>query len=295
MRVAESVDRDSPDVLTLLGDAYYFAEGAERAVRYWKQADAVRPDPRLQDRIRRAEQEAALERDLEQAESYHFILSWEGSELPGSFGRDVLESMEQSYSELEAALDFSPREQVSVIFYSSQQFGDITRSPGWAGAVNDGKIRVPVQGLTTVTPELNQVLKHEMAHSFVHQIAEGHCPTWLNEGIAQLLSGESLGHYGAELAMRYSAARNVPLMLLEGSFGRLGPAQATLAYAESLAAVEMIREQYGDYQLPALLKALRNGQNIAAALRAVLRVDYRDFEEELSRYLARRYPSSGPQ
>jgi hypothetical protein len=182
-----------------------------------------------------------------------------------------------------------------VIFYSSQQFGDITRSPGWAGAVNDGKIRVPVQGLTTVTPELNQVLKHEMAHSFVHQIAEGHCPTWLNEGIAQLLSGEGLGHYGAELAMRYSAARNVPLMLLEGSFGRLGPAQATLAYAESLAAVEMIREQYGDYQLPALLKALRNGQNIAAALRAVLRVDYRDFEEELSRYLARRYPSSGPQ
>jgi tetratricopeptide (TPR) repeat protein len=291
MLIAHGNEPENPDVLTMLGDAYYFTQGAERALRYWKQADAIRPDPKLRDRIVRAEREAELERELEQAESYHFVLSWEGSAADASFGEQVLESLETSYRELEVALDYSPREQVSVILYGSQQFSDITRSPGWAGAANDGKIRVPVQGLSSLSPELAQILKHEMVHSFIHQIAEGRCPTWLNEGIAQMLAGESLDEFGALIASRYAASRQMPLAQLEGSFRRFNTAQALLAYAQSLAAVEMIRDEYGDYQLPALLKALRSGQSITDAFRSVLRVSYGEFEEQMAAYLSRRYPA----
>jgi len=37
------------------------------------------------------------------------------------------------------------------------------------GALNDGRIRVPVEGLTSMTEELARVLKHELTHSFVGQ------------------------------------------------------------------------------------------------------------------------------
>lgn len=288
MLVAQRVAPDSPDVLTLLGDAYYFSEGAERAIRYWKQADALRPDPRLRGRIHQAEQEAQVESALEQAESYHFVLNWEGSQAPASFGREILEALEQQYRELENDLNFSPREAILVILYTSQQFQDITRAPGWAGAVNDGKIRIPVQGLTSLTSGLAQVLKHEMVHSFVHQIAEGRCPTWLNEGLAQMQSGEDSRRHGGALSQLYGAGQQIPIAQLEGSFRRFNSGQAAVAYAESLAVVEMIRDRYGAYQLPYLLRALKEG-SMTQALRSVLRMSYDDLETELRAYLAQKY------
>jgi len=287
MLVAHSMNQDSPDVLTLLGDAYYFSQGAERAVWYWKQAHALRPDAELQERIERAEKEAAVERDLEQAESFHFVLSWQGSPSRNSFGEEVLEALEKIFRELEVALDFSPRQTVSVILYGSEQFGDITRAPRWAGAVNDGKIRVPVQGLTGLSPELARILKHELTHSFIYQITEGRCPTWFNEGLAQLHAGEPLDEFGPLLAQRYGGSRQMPLQDLEGSFRSFNTAQAFLAYGESLAAVQMIHDQYGAYQLPDLLGALRRGESMSEALHSVLRMSYQDMDQEMAAYLAR--------
>ena len=65
--------------------------------------------------------------------------------------------------------------------------------------------------------------------------------------------------------------------------------RAGLAYAESLAAVAMIRDQYGAYQLPYLLKLLGQGSSMAAAIRSALRTDYADLDAELGSYLNRRY------
>ncbi|HWP85045.1 MAG TPA: hypothetical protein VNN17_07640, partial [Terriglobia bacterium] len=192
MQVAYGQDPGSPDVLTLLGDAYYFSEGAAKAIQYWRQAHRLRPAPTLQQRIDRVAPEAELERSLRQAESFHFVLSWQGSEQRNSFGEMVLEELERSFRELESILAYSPREPITVILYGAEQFANITRAPGWAGAVNDGKIRIPVQGLTGLTAELSQVLKHELTHSFIFQITDARCPTWFNEGLAQFLAGESL-------------------------------------------------------------------------------------------------------
>jgi hypothetical protein len=291
MLVAQGIDSDSPDVLTLLGDAYYFAEGPERALRFWKQAEQERPDPKLEDRIQRATKEADIESGFQRASSYHFQLSWEGSTLSNAFGQQVLESLERSFRELETALDYSSREPISVILYGSQQFGDITRSPAWAGAINDGKIRVPVQGLTNMNGELARILKHELTHSFIYQIAGGRCPVWLNEGLAQLEAEESyrLDENGGVLAQAYRNSQQIPLQLLESSFGRFNSGEALVAYTESLAAVEMIRDQYGDYYFPDLLKALSKGQPTSAVLKGVMRIDYAEFETELGAYLNRRY------
>jgi len=287
--VAQQIAPESPDVLTVQGLAYYYSEGPERALRFWKQAIAIRPDDRLRQRVEQVEREAAVESGFRQAESGHFLLSWEGSEVSQAFSREILETLERKYRELEYALYYSPRDSIAVILYATQQFADITRSPSWAGAVNDGKIRVPVQGLTSMTPGLERALKHEMVHSFVHRLAERRCPTWLNEGLAQLESGEDIARYGPALARLYAQSRQVPLRELEGSFMRFDSSRAGLAYAESLAAVEVLRDRYGAFQLPELLRALGRGRTMEEALREVLRINYDDLEADLSRFLATRF------
>ena len=291
--LAERIEPKSPYALTLLGHAYYYSEGPEKASRYWKQAQALRPDEKLaaklQELIQQAEREDQVEGRFANARSGQFILNWEGSEVSDPFSREILATLEQQYRDLEFALDYSPREPIMVILYTARQFMDITQAPGWVDALNDGKIRVPVAGLSSVTGELASVLKHEMVHSFVYRQVQGRCPTWLHEGLAQMESGDRLSRTGPALAKIYSESRHIPLAELEGSFMGFDSSRAGLAYAESLAAVAMIRDQYGAYQLPYLLKLLGQGSSMAAAIRSALRTDYTDMDAELGSYLNRRY------
>ncbi len=289
MLLAQSMKPDSPDVLTLLGHAYYYSNGPEKAARYWKQAHALRPDEKLQQLIEQMELEEQVEGDFQQARSSQFILNWEGSEVSSSFSREILATLEGQYRELESSLDYSPREPIMVILYATQQFMDITRVPAWVSALNDGKIRVPVAGLSSVTAELASVLKHEMVHSFVYRQVQGRCPTWLHEGLAQMESGDRLSRTGPALAEISSVSRQIPLAELEGSFMGFDSSRVGLAYAESLAVVAMIRDQYGAYQLPYLLKLLGQGSSMTAAIRSALRTDYADLDAELGNYLNRRF------
>src|SRR5258707_15353917 len=110
------------------------------------------------------------------------------------------------FSAIEWELNYTPPEPIGVILYTRQAFADITRAPGWAGALNDGRIRVPVQGLTQLTPELSRVLKHELTHSFVRQKTHPAAPTWLQEGLAQWMEGKRSGA-SAGLLLRVNGAK----------------------------------------------------------------------------------------
>src|SRR6202035_170223 len=138
-----------------------------------------------------------------------------------------------------------PRDNILVTLYTEQAFFDVTRAPSWTGAINDGKLRIPISGLASVTPELAHVLKHELAHSFITQLSGGRCPPWLHEGIAQLLEPKSLGGEGHQLSLLFKAQRHIPLNALEVSFQRFSGTEAYVAYAESLAAVSYINDSYG--------------------------------------------------
>jgi len=40
--------------------------------------------------------------------------------------------------------------------------------------------------------EFEKILKHEYCHAYYAQLTKGHCPSWLNEGLACFLSGKEL-------------------------------------------------------------------------------------------------------
>ena len=155
--------------------------------------------------------------------------------------------------------------------------------------MNDGKLRIPISGLNSVTPELARVLKHELTHSFVSQMSSNRCPTWLNEGIAQIEEGKSAAPYGRQLAQLFASGSEIPFNSLEGTFINLSAADAGMAYIESLAATEYIRDAYGMSEIPRILERLSQGSSTEAALRGAVHCDYRQLRDEIARQLKDKY------
>jgi tetratricopeptide (TPR) repeat protein len=280
---------NSADAYAVLGYAQQACDRTKDAIVSWQHSVELRPDPAIQRYLAKAEREQNAEADFTQRESSHFVLHYEGTQSSEAFRGQVLTALEADYDDLSRTLGTPPRDNVLVTLYTEQTFFDVTRAPAWTGALNDGKLRIPVSGLSSLTPELARVLKHELSHTFINQISSNRCPPWLNEGIAQLLEPRSLSGEGRQLASMFKTQQYIPLNVLEGSFLRFSGSQAYIAYAESLAAVSYINDSYGIGDLQKILQMLGQGSSTEAALRATIHSDYGQLEFETGKYLADKY------
>jgi len=280
---------DSPDAFTVLGYAQQACDRTKDAVASWKHSLDLRPDETVQQYLAKAQREQNVETDFAQRESSHFVLHYEGKQTSEVFRGQILAALESDYDDLARDLGTPPRDNILVTLYTEQAFFDVTRAPSWTGALNDGKLRIPINGLSSMTSELARVLKHELAHSFINQLSAGRCPPWLHEGIAQLEEPKSLGSDGRQLGQLFKTQRNIPLNALEGSFMRFSGGEAYVAYAESLAAVSYINDAYGMGDIQRILQRLSEGNSTEAALRATIHSDYGQLESEIGKYLTGKY------
>ncbi len=286
---AVSVAPQSPDAYTVLGYAQQACDRTKDAVASWKHSLELRPDSAVQQYLDKAQREQSAESDFVQRESSHFVLHYEGKQTSEAFRAQIIAALESDYDDLARDLGTPPHDNILVTLYTEQTFFDVTRAPSWTGALNDGKLRIPINGLSSMTPELARVLRHELAHSFINQLSAGRCPIWLHEGIAQLMEPKSLGGDGRQLARLFKSQTNIPLNLLEGSFMRFSGTEAYLAYAESLAAVSYINDAYGLSDIQRILQRLSEGSSTEAALRATIHSDYGQLQSELGKYLTDKY------
>lgn len=276
---ARRVAPDSVDVAKLTGWAYYGANKMDQAVAEWKRAEQIRPDPEVEHALEKAERDKSEEESYLEGETAHFALKYNGGATP-DLARGILRALEEDFNDLESELDYTPPEQIGVILYTEQSFADITRAPSWAGAINDGRIRIPVQGLTSITPDLARVLKHELTHSFVGQKSHGRAPTWLQEGIAQYMEGRRSAPSADALLNAASQNLGPNLESLEGSWMGLSGDSASLAYAWALAAVESIIDQGGVSDISRLLDRITTAPSTEDAMKDVLHSSYSDLDQQ---------------
>lgn len=288
---AREVTPDSADVYKLIGWAYYGANKTGQAIDAWKQAVKLRPDPDVVEALRKAERDQALESSYREGETAHFDLKYSGSAAP-ELARGILRALESDYQDLESQLDYTPPEPIGVVLYTGQAFQDITRAPAWVGALNDGRIRIPVQGLTSVTPELARELKHELTHSFVGQKSHYRAPTWLQEGIAQWMEGSRSSANASYLDDAAQKGVVPQLASLEGSWIGYSGDSAWLAYAWSLAAVESIIDRGGVGDVSRVVGAMASAPSAEEALQQTLNCNYEQLQQQTADYLSRAYPSN---
>src|SRR5579862_409983 len=279
----------SAAVAQLSGWGYYGLNQIDEAIKQWETAQSIQPSSQLATMIEKAERDKAAESEAREANSGHFNLRYQGEATP-QLAAEILSTLEEHFRSIQSVLRFTPAEPIGVVLYTQQAFRDITQAPTWAAAGNDGRIRVPVQGLASVSDQLSRELKHELVHSFVFQKTRGRCPGWLNEGLAQWMEGRRSDRDAAGLIAAYEQGQYIPLKNLEGSWTRLPAPAARFAYAWSLAAVESIIATSGTWGIERLFDRFDVDPSFEAAMRASIQTSYADLERQTVTYLRQTYP-----
>ena len=285
---ARRVAPDDPEIAKLEGWAYYGMVKLDQAVAEWKRALSIAPDPEVQVALAKAERDRREEQDYRENESIHFTLHYDGASEP-ELAKEILRALEMHFGAIESELNYTPPDSISVVLYTQQAFADITRAPSWVGALNDGRIRIPVQGLTSLTPDLSRILKHELTHSFVQQKTHGRAPIWLHEGIAQWIEGQRSRDNAAVLVQVYDEKQAIPLGEMENSWMQLPTPVASYAYAWALANVEYIVQTDGIDDVQRILSLIEQGSSTEAAIQEVLHLNYDELAKETVNYLRKTY------
>lgn len=290
---ARTVAPNSLWVAELSGWAYYGLDRTDEAIAQWQTAQRIRPTPEVAALLEKAQRDREAESEFREGETHHFILRYQGNATP-QLATDVLRTLEEYFRSLQTELRFTPGEPIAVVLYTQQTFRDVTRAPSWAGAANDGRIRVPVQGLTSVSDQLSHVLMHELTHSFIRQKTQGRCPQWLDEGLAQWMEGRRSESTAVPLIAAYEQGMHPPVKQLEGSWAAFSGQGAGFAYAWSLASVESIIANSGMWGIERLLGELAAGSAVESALGTSLQTNYADLERNTVDYLRKSYLQSPP-
>jgi len=123
----------------------------------------------------------------------HFHVRYDGGQHE-DVGREVLRALERHFATLSRTFDHQPAATIPVVLFGQQAYFDATGAPSWSGGQYDhfdGRITVPIGGLdSSLTPTLDGVLIHELAHAFVSDRSRGVAPREIQEGLAQYVEGQ---------------------------------------------------------------------------------------------------------
>jgi tetratricopeptide (TPR) repeat protein len=195
---AESAARQSlllepDDVEAAVGLAYALMrqDRNDEAVRVLEDILSRRDDAVARQMLARVRRILEQEKKLAEERESHFTLRYDG-QVNEAVGRRVLELLEGDYASLVAQLGHQPREAIPVILLANEEY--YKDAPEWSGGeydVVDGRIRLPIRGLTEErVARLAPTLVHELTHVFVASASGNLAPRDLQEGLAQYMEGK---------------------------------------------------------------------------------------------------------
>jgi hypothetical protein len=222
-------------------------------------------------RIRR---DGAAEAGLRQQNLSHFHVRYDG-EAHEDVGREVLRVLERHYASLAITFDHQPADTIPVLLLSRETYYETSDAPAWAGGhfdSFDGRVRIPIGGLTTsLTPQLDGTVLHELTHAFVADRSAGLAPRELHEGLAQWMEGDRVD----DKSMR---------ALVQGRFGAVHG-----FYLASLALVEDLLRQRGQGSINEVLSEMAATRDVDEAFRRVYGDDLRTLSNAAQRRWRQQY------
>jgi hypothetical protein len=278
---------DEPFPHVALADLLQEKDHLTEAEKHLTQAkERIKKDPGLQSylkavtaKVKRVEK---VEEKFSTQSSVHFRVKYDGNEDPTTWTA-VLDILEEAYREIGQKFNFFPSRPIIVILQTKNQFLSNTGGPTWADGLFDpvlGRIQIPTQGAATDRAWLTRVLRHEFVHALLHEelgaMSEA-MPTWLNEGLAMQLAGDS---WQDVKIVALDGHHLLPLTVLEGSWESLSGEKATVAYTEASAATQYLIQRFGMHKVHELLLHLKARQTIAAAMQDRLLLSYDHFQRQ---------------
>jgi hypothetical protein len=262
-----------PNVLVLAGLAAYRSDQLHAALNYWKQALDIAPDERLAAVYERVKREADGDHSGDKLYGVHVALRYEGEALPADTARAILATLDGDYSRIAAQLGCTSDERIVAIVQSRAAYLQSTGAAEWSGGQYDGRIHIAWTDGSQVGPAMQRALAHELVHACLTSIPSGSSPwpAWLQEGLAQKLSGDTLPAPIREQLNKLAQTHAIPkLENLRQDWSRMSTQNAQAAYSLALAAADALYDNYASYGIRNILNNPDTLPRITANLDAKL-------------------------
>ncbi len=242
------------NVLAFAGIAAYRADQLRSALDYWQQSLDIAPNDRLASMYQRVKRESEADKSGDKLFGIHIALRYEGESLPADTARAVLTALDGDYARIASQLGCASEERIVAIVQSRDAYLRSTGAAEWSGGQYDGRIHFSVTPDMTkgseLGPEMQRMLAHELVHACLTSIPSGSrpWPAWLQEGLAQKLSGDTLPADVREQLHHFATTRTIPrLENLQQNWSRLSTQNARAAYSLALAAADALLDNYAGY------------------------------------------------
>jgi len=241
---------NDPNVLLLTGLAAYRSDQLRAALDYWKQSLDLAPNVTLARVYERVRREAEADHSGEKLLGMHIALRYEGEALPSDTARAILSTLDEDYSRIAGQLGCSSDERIVAIVQSRDAYLRGTGAAEWSGGEYDGRIHIAWTEGKQVGPQMRRALAHELVHACLTSIPSGGTPwpAWLQEGLAQKLSGDKLSIDSRAQLRQLAVTHQIPrLEELHQDWSQLSIENARLAYNLALAAADALYDNYSSY------------------------------------------------
>ena len=262
-----------PNVLVLAGFAAYRADQLRQALDYWKQALDIAPNDPLAAIYERVKREADADHSGDKLFGIHVALRYEGQALPPDTARAILAVLDDDYSSIAAQLGCTSDERIVAIVQSREAYLRSTGAAEWSGGQYDGRIHIAWTDGSQVGPAMQRALAHELVHACLTSIPSGArpWPAWLQEGLAQKLSGDRLPANVREQLRQLAQTHAIPkLENLQQNWSRMSTQNALAAYSLALAAADALYDNYASYGIRNVLTNPETLPRVTADLDAKL-------------------------
>jgi tetratricopeptide (TPR) repeat protein len=252
-----------PNILLLAGLAAYRSDQLRDAIDYWKQSLDLAPNETLRAIYENAKREAVADRSGEKLYGAHIALRYEGEALPADTARAILAMLDDDYSRISAQLGCTPDERIVAIVQDRESYFRSTGAAEWSGGQYDGRIHIAWTDGTQVGPQMQRAMAHELVHACLTSIPSGSTPwpAWLQEGLAQKLSGDTLHSAIRDQLRQLAAAHAIPRLESIGQdWSGMTKQNAIAAYSLALAAADALYDSYANY---GIRNVLRNPDGLA--------------------------------
>ena len=259
----EAMEIDPTNFVTLrmLGEIAYFSQRLNDAKRYWEEALSIRPGDRsLAALLRKLKKEKMVEGKLDSSSLANFDIRYHGSDSSYDI-YEIQSNLLEAYQEIGYDFNYYPIGSIVVILYTGEEFSRLRNAPNWVGALNDGKIRLPVRSDQLDAGEIKAILWHEYTHSLIKDETGNNCPRWLHEGLAQHEQAKVIPVDGSPLDDAIRRGNLIPISQLDRAFGfDQSGGTARLAYAQAYSLTEYLLRKYGFWKINVILGELKKGR-----------------------------------
>ena len=265
---------DDPALLGLAGIAAFQQDRAEDAERLLARSVKLRPNGPLENLLERIRTERASDQSDEKTFGSRFVLRYDADALPDASARSLADELEKELPAVSSRLGCQIRDRLTVVVQTIDSYRAGTSTPGWSGGHYDGRIHVALGPNHAIDARVRETITHELVHACLAR--RGEWPAWLQEGVAQFISGRRLAPQERQALAELNAQGALPTMRrLSGSWARLDPATALTAYTTALAAAQVMFQDMQDYGVRNLLANPANLPDVEKKLDERLRTTLR--------------------